>query len=181
MYTVARDRCIDEMALNISAHSVSLIQISRLAGGPSSCANAKIGLIQFQLSLPKTDMDQQITIKDYTAMDRLLRQERIQIAKMVKHIAATGCNVLLIQKSILREALNDLALDFLAKAKILVVRDIERDDIDFIAKVTQMLHLHPLHHRRRSSANRWLRLTISLLIDWARPAWWQKRLSARLG
>eukprot|EP01053_Blabericola_migrator_P012293 Blabericola_migrator_1__12292@NODE_768_length_6592_cov_139_084138_g546_i0_p3_GENE_NODE_768_length_6592_cov_139_084138_g546_i0NODE_768_length_6592_cov_139_084138_g546_i0_p3_ORF_typecomplete_len540_score122_75Cpn60_TCP1/PF00118_24/1e157Ribosomal_S19e/PF01090_19/0_11CoA_binding_2/PF13380_6/1_2e02CoA_binding_2/PF13380_6/3_7CoA_binding_2/PF13380_6/5_1e03_NODE_768_length_6592_cov_139_084138_g546_i049166535 len=132
-------------------------KVSRLAGGPTSCQNAKIGLIQFCLSLPKTDMDQSITIKDYTAMDRLLRQERLQIAKMVKKIAATGCNVLLVQKSILREAVNDLALDFLAKAGILVIRDIERDDIEFISKTLGCQPVASLDHftpdRLGSAAN----------------------------
>merc|ERR1712083_966087 len=56
-------------------------------------------------------------------------------AKMVKQIAKTGCNVLLVQKSILRDATSDLSLDFCAKAKILVVKDIERDDIEFISKM----------------------------------------------
>jgi len=40
----------------------------------------------------------------------------------------------LIQKSILRDAVTDLSLDYLAKSKILVVRDIERDDIEFICR-----------------------------------------------
>ncbi len=34
-----------------------------------------------------------------------------------------------------RDAVNDMALHFLAKMKILVVRDIEREDIEFITKV----------------------------------------------
>merc|ERR1719491_1696930 len=54
---------------------------------------------------------------------------------MVKKIAQTGCNVLLIQKSILRDAVTDLSLDFCAKMKIMVVRDVERDDVEFISKV----------------------------------------------
>merc|ERR1711971_1206753 len=33
-----------------------------------------------------------------------------------------------------RDATTDLSLDFCAKAKILVVRDVERDDIDFISR-----------------------------------------------
>ncbi len=45
-----------------------------------------------------------------------------------------GCNVLLIQKSILRDAVNELALHFLAKLKILVVKDVERDEIEFVSK-----------------------------------------------
>ena len=32
--------------------------------------------------------------------------------------------------------MNDLALHFLAKMKVLVVKDIEREDIEFITKVT---------------------------------------------
>jgi T-complex protein 1 subunit delta len=42
--------------------------------------------------------------------------------------------VLLIQKSIIRDAVNDLALHFLARMKILAVTNIERDDIEFISK-----------------------------------------------
>merc|ERR1711998_512307 len=67
-------------------------------------------------------------------MDRILKEERKYILDMCKQIAKTGCNVLFIQKSILRDAVNDLSLHFLAKLKILVVTDIERDDIEFISK-----------------------------------------------
>merc|ERR1719507_2830317 len=79
-------------------------------------------------------------------MDRLLREERTVIAKMVKQIAKTGCNVLLVQKSILRDATTDLSLDFCAKAKILVVRDIERDDIEFISKTLGVEPVASLDH-----------------------------------
>jgi len=106
----------------------------RAAGGPTSVKNAKIGLIQFCVAPPKTDMENNITVKDYSAIDRLLKEERVLVAKMVKQIAATGCNLLLIQKSILRDATTVLSLDYLAKAKIMVVRDIERDDVDFISR-----------------------------------------------
>jgi len=67
-------------------------------------------------------------------MDRVLKEERNYILDLCKKIQKTGCNVLLIQKSILRDAVNDLSLHFLAKMKILVVRDIERDEIEFISK-----------------------------------------------
>jgi T-complex protein 1 subunit delta len=80
-------------------------------------------------------MESNIQVRDYTQMDRLLREERTILAKMVKQIAKTGCNVLLVQKSILRDATTDLSLDFCAKAKIMVIRDIERDDIEFISKI----------------------------------------------
>ena len=79
--------------------------------------------------------DNEIIVSDYSQMDRVLKEERTYILGMCKAIKAAGCNVLLIQKSILRDAVNDLALHFLAKMKIVVVRDVERDDIEFICKV----------------------------------------------
>lgn len=55
---------------------------------------------------------------------------------MCKKIKKSGCNVLLIQKSILRDATNEMSLHFLSKLKILVVKEIERDEIEFLAKST---------------------------------------------
>ncbi|RAL62786.1 hypothetical protein DID88_004628 [Monilinia fructigena] len=71
-------------------------------GGPIRMEKAKIGLIQFQLSPPKPDMENQIVI----------------------------------QKSILRDAVNELSLHFLAKLNILCIKDIERDEVEFICKST---------------------------------------------
>ena len=107
---------------------------SHAAGGPTKVANAKIGLIQFCLSAPKTDIEQNIVVSDYSQMDRILKEERKYILDMCKKIQKSGCNVLLVQKSILRDAVNELSLHFLAKMKILVVKDIEREDIEFISK-----------------------------------------------
>jgi len=110
--------------------------VSHFAGGPTRVENAKIGLIQFCLSAPKTDLENNVVVNDYTAMDRILREEKKYIVSLVKKIVATGCNVLLIQKSILRDAVNDMALHFLAKKNIMVIKDIEREDVDFICKTT---------------------------------------------
>jgi len=107
---------------------------SHSAGGPTKVTNAKIGLIQFCLSAPKTDIEQNVVVSDYAQMDRILKEERKYILDMCKKIQKSGCNVLLIQKSILRDAVNELSLHFLAKMKILVVKDIEREDVEFICK-----------------------------------------------
>lgn len=109
-------------------------KVSHSAGGPSKIENAKIGLIQFCLSSPKTDMENSIQVSEYTQMDRILKEERKYIVDLIKKIQKTGCNVLLIQKQILRDAVNDLSLHFLGKANIMVVKDIEREDIEFISK-----------------------------------------------
>ena len=118
-------------------------KVSKAAGGPTKVENPKIGLIQFSLANPKTDMDSTLQINDYTQMDRVLKQERKHILSLVKKIQASGCNVLLIQKSILRDAVNDLALHYLAKAKIMVIKDIEREDVEFICKT---LNCKPIAH-----------------------------------
>lgn len=107
---------------------------SSAPGGPTRVEKAKIGLIQFQLSPPKTDMENQVIISDYAQMDRALKEERTYILDICKQIKKAGCNVLLIQKSILRDATTDLALHFLAKMKIMVIKDIERTDIEFVIK-----------------------------------------------
>jgi len=111
-------------------------KVSHSAGGPTRVDNAKIGLIQFCLSAPKTDMENKIVVREYQQMDRILAEERKYIIEIVKKIVKSGCNVLLIQKSIMRDSVNDLALHFLAKKKIMVIKDIERDQVDFIAKTT---------------------------------------------
>ncbi|XP_064485087.1 T-complex protein 1 subunit delta-like [Ornithodoros turicata] len=104
------------------------------SGGPHKVEKARVGLIQFCISPPKTDMDHQVIVSDYAAMDRVLREERAYILNIVKQIKKAGCNVLLVQKSILRDALSDLALHFLAKLKIMVVKDIEREDVEFVCR-----------------------------------------------
>lgn len=80
-------------------------------------------------------MENQIVVNDYRQMDKILKEERTYLLNMVKKIKKAKCNVLLIQKSILRDAVNDLSLHFLAKLNILAVKDIERDEIEFICKV----------------------------------------------
>uniref|UniRef100_A0A0K0CV28 T-complex protein 1 subunit delta n=1 Tax=Angiostrongylus cantonensis TaxID=6313 RepID=A0A0K0CV28_ANGCA len=115
-------------------------------GGPSRVEKAKIGLIQFQISPPKTDMENQVIISDYTQMDRALKEERQYLLEICKQIKKAGCNVLLIQKSILRDAVNELSLHFLAKMKIMVVKDIEREDIEFFSKILGCRPIASLDH-----------------------------------
>lgn len=118
------------------------------AGGPTRMEKAKVALIQFCVSPPKTDIENSVVVSDYAAMDRIYKEERNYILGLVKKIKASGCNVLLIQKSILRDATTDLSLHYLAKAKIMVVRDIERDDIEFISKTLGCLPISNVDHMK---------------------------------
>lgn len=48
-------------------------------------------------------MENQVVLSDYAQMDRALREERTYLLDICKQIKKAGCNVLLIQKSILRQ------------------------------------------------------------------------------
>lgn len=82
-------------------------------------------------------------VSDFAQIDRILKEERKHVLGIVKKIVKSGANVLLVQKSILRDALSDLAIHFLSKQKIMVVKDIERTDVPFIC---QTLGCIPVAH-----------------------------------
>lgn len=63
-----------------------------------------------------------------------MKEEKKYIINLVKKIADSGCNVILLQKSVLRDSINELGLHFLAKKKIMVVKNIERNEVEFICK-----------------------------------------------
>lgn len=88
-------------------------------------------------------MENAVIISDHAQMDRVIKEERQYILNIIKQIKKTNCNVLLIQKSILRDAISELAVHYLAKMKILIVKDVEREDVPFIAKVNILRHSHP--------------------------------------
>lgn len=121
-------------------------QKSSGTNGPRRVEKAKIGLIQFCISAPKTDMDHNVIVSDYAAMDRVLKEERAYILNIVKQIKKSGCNVLLVQKSILRDAISDLAQHFLDKIKVMVVKDVEREDIEYVCKTLNCRPIASLDH-----------------------------------
>ncbi|WP_456326498.1 thermosome subunit beta [Palaeococcus sp. (in: euryarchaeotes)] len=98
---------------------------------PRRVENAKIALINDALEVKKTETDAKINI---TAPDQLysfLEQEEKMLKEMVDQIAATGANVLFVQKGI-----DDLAQHYLAKAGILAVRRVKKSDMEKLAKAT---------------------------------------------
>jgi len=103
-------------------------------GGPSKILNAKVALIQFSLGLPGTDTDNLLVIENYTQMDKMLREEKQLIISLCRKIKSTGCNVILIQKSILKNSICDFAIQILAQMKILLIREVDRNDFSFLAE-----------------------------------------------
>lgn len=134
------------------------------AGGPTKIENPKIALLQFCLSSPKTDIENNVVVGDYSQIDKVLKEEKKYIISLVKKIADSGCNVILLQKSVLRDAINELGLHFLAKKKIMVVKNIERNDVEFICKTigcTPVAHIDQLTPEKLGSAGLINEVTLS--------------------
>lgn len=104
--------------------------------GPGFISGVKVGLARFHLSAPKTDMESNVVVSDDAAINRLLEQERKITLRLCKAVAKTGCNLLLVQKSILREAISDIALHYLKKLKITVIDELEREEMEFVSAAT---------------------------------------------
>lgn len=79
-------------------------------------------------------MDNTVVINDYRQMDKVLKENRQYLINICKKIKKANCNVLLIQKSILRDAVDDTSLHILKKLNILAIKDVERDEIEFLSK-----------------------------------------------
>ena len=52
-------------------------KVSHTFGGLTRMENAKIAIVQFQISLPKTDIEQSIMVSDHAQMDRKLKEDRL--------------------------------------------------------------------------------------------------------
>ncbi|KAM7540972.1 hypothetical protein Aperf_G00000041303 [Anoplocephala perfoliata] len=135
--TVEDSQLIDGLLLNQKVES---------GCGVHRVEKAKIALVQFCISPPKTDMENNVVVTDYAQMDRIMKEERQYILNIIKAVKKSGANVVLVQKSILRDAVNDLALHYFGKLKIMVVKDIERDEIEFICKTLKCIPVASVDH-----------------------------------
>ncbi|KAK9986295.1 hypothetical protein SO802_031246 [Lithocarpus litseifolius] len=52
-------------------------KVGHASDGLTRMENAKIAIIQFQISPPKTDIEQSIMVSDYVQMDRILKEDRL--------------------------------------------------------------------------------------------------------
>ncbi|ACJ16195.1 chaperonin, alpha subunit [Thermococcus onnurineus NA1] len=98
---------------------------------PNKVEGAKIALINEALEVKKTETDAKINITSPDQLFQFIEQEEKMLKDMVDQIAATGANVLFVQKGI-----DDLAQHYLAKYGILAVRRVKKSDMEKLAKAT---------------------------------------------
>lgn len=94
--------------------------------------NVKVGVIQFCISAPKTNMDSKILVNNPELMEKMISDERKYILDICKKIKVSGCQLLIIQKNILRDSLSDLGRHFLKQLNILVIERVDRKEIEYI-------------------------------------------------
>jgi thermosome len=98
---------------------------------PKSVSKAKIALLNAAMEIEKTEVDAKIQITSPDQLQAFLDQEETMLKDMVDKIAASGANVLFVQKGI-----DDLAQHFLAKAGIYTVRRVKKSDMEKLARAT---------------------------------------------
>ena len=98
---------------------------------PKFIRGAKIALINRALEVKKTEVNEEIRIRDPAKLQQFLNEEEKSLRTMVEKIKASGANVVLCQKGI-----DDVAQHFLAKEGIYAVRRVKESDMKKLAKAT---------------------------------------------
>ena len=98
---------------------------------PRIVKNAKIALLDKEIEIKKTEIDEKIEITKPEQLKAFLDQEEKMIKNMADKVINSGANVLICQKGI-----DDMAIHFLAKAGIYAVRRASESDMKKIAKAT---------------------------------------------
>ncbi|MBE3115954.1 TCP-1/cpn60 chaperonin family protein [Candidatus Bathyarchaeota archaeon] len=92
---------------------------------------AKIALLNAKMEIEKTEFDAKINIESPDQMKKFLDEEERMLKDMVNSVTKSGANVVLSEKGI-----DDLALHFLGKAGVLVVKSVSSSDMDKLSRAT---------------------------------------------
>ena len=98
---------------------------------PNKVKDAKIALITRPIEFSKMEMEAEIKISTPDELQKYLDQEEQIVKDIVDKIVAAGANVVLCQLGI-----EDLAQHYFAKAGILAVERVERNDMDKLVRAT---------------------------------------------
>ncbi|KAI5186485.1 T-complex protein 1 subunit delta [Nematocida homosporus] len=101
----------------------------------------KVAILQCAIGQSKPNLDAKLNVGNYEAMEAVVREEKAHVLALCKTIKDLGLDLLIIQKSIVRESLSELALHFLDRLGVLVVDDVERKEVELCA---EQLSLSPV-------------------------------------
>lgn len=89
-----------------------------------------IALFQCSIGQAKPSMDSKINVHNSEEMETVIKEEKMHVLSLCKKIKEKGIDLVILQKSIVRESLSELALHFLDRMGVLVVDSIERKEIE---------------------------------------------------
>eukprot|EP00997_Jenningsia_sp_PLL12_P007922 NODE_461_length_1724_cov_5.533731_g385_i0.p1 GENE.NODE_461_length_1724_cov_5.533731_g385_i0~~NODE_461_length_1724_cov_5.533731_g385_i0.p1 ORF type:complete len:323 (-),score=139.41 NODE_461_length_1724_cov_5.533731_g385_i0:170-1138(-) len=98
---------------------------------PTSVANAKIALLDFDLRVTKLKLGVQIIVSDPKELEAIRNREVDITKERIQKILAAGANVILTTKGI-----DDFSMKYMVEAGVIGVRRIKKDDLKRIAKAT---------------------------------------------
>ena len=98
---------------------------------PKFVRGAKIALVNRALEVKKTEVSEEIKIRDPKGLQRFLDEEEKSLKSLADKIKSSGANVVLCQKGI-----DDLVQHYLAQAGIYAVRRVKESDMKKLAKAT---------------------------------------------
>jgi len=98
---------------------------------PKFVRGAKIALINRALEVKKTEVSEEIRIRDPHQLQKFLDEEEKGLKSLVDKIKVSGANVVLCQKGV-----DDLVQHYLAQAGMYAVRRVKESDMKKLAKAT---------------------------------------------
>mmetsp|Transcript_41978 Transcript_41978/g.65589 ORF Transcript_41978/g.65589 Transcript_41978/m.65589 type:complete len:511 (+) Transcript_41978:116-1648(+) len=109
--------------------------IVRSFGGPEKIEKAKIAYCQFDLTLPSSEEKGLYINKTYSSLDKILRIRKKYAQSIGRKIKGSGCNVMILQKSLIKENICEITMQILAQLQILLIKDVDREDGDRICQI----------------------------------------------
>src|SRR5512136_735272 len=98
---------------------------------PKFVRGAKIALVNRALEVKKTEVSEEIRIRDPHQLQKFLDEEEKGLKGLVDQIKASGANVVLCQKGV-----DDLVQHYLAQAGMYAVRRVKESDMKKLSKAT---------------------------------------------
>ncbi|ORD94475.1 TCPD [Enterospora canceri] len=118
---------------DVIMHKGIVLQQNRGFIGFEGIKTVKLLIVQFCISAPKTNMDAKVEIKSIKQMKQLVLEEQEYLMKKIRKIKESGCNLLVVQKSLVRESISKLALHLFKKEGIDVIDGLERREIEYLS------------------------------------------------
>lgn len=116
-------------------HLVNGVVIERDLASPSmnkQILGSRILLLDCAIEPKKTNIDAQVQITSPSQIEDFLLQEEESIKEMVQRIKESGSDVVFTQKKI-----DDLALHYLNKEKIVAIHSVKKSDLESIARISK--------------------------------------------